>query len=470
METVPEKEITALEWEASKSGGCRQPHISDSDPEKSSLRGGGYRRWTVEDAERWVEQFHRKKPIVEIAKEEGVDPGTVSSWLHKLGIEIKQGEHHVAQPPLNYSEEFIDLVIQGPEKVLESVRTSTWGAMATQRGIQQLDNFSRFFQLHRNGVGVKEAARILGVHRSTIANWREGMDQPYLAKIVNSLLGVAPHEKGWTFLPLHVSAGANELTEWVPVPERLRTYEYITKILDHLKPCEETYERSRTYGLSLRDVDSLRTELLAYDFGMMLGDAGKLGGKQERFKSMNIDIQLTKSEPSNKVLGEFACMCFNTLGLSMHRIKDKPPSGSQLEGENPAFAYRWTSERSPILAWMFNVGLGLGWDQNTSNYPVRMEWIFEAPYQFRKRLMQAIADSDGTVKASEVIITSVPNAVLITRLLQSLGLTTAHTVYENGWALRTMVNRREAARLPIFNEFVRGYRYEKLLKNGGVKS
>ena len=112
---------------------------------------------------------------------------------------------------------------------------------------------------------------------------------------------------------------------------------------------------------------------------------------------------------------------------------------------------------------MFNVGLGLKRGECTTLNSLRMDWIFEMPRSFKIRFVQGLADSDGTVKPSEVIITSVPNAQLLADLLQSLGMTTAHPVSEAGRQLRTMVNRRQAAGLPIFNEYVRSYRYEKLL-------
>ena len=155
-------------------------------------------------------------------------------------------------------------------------------------------------------------------------------------------------------------------------------------------------------------------------------------------------------------------MCANSFGITMHQIKDKPPSGAQIHGRKPTPAYRWNSERSPFLAWIFSVGLGLKWEETTTGNAVHMEWIFQTPYDFRKRFVQALADSDGTVNRSAVIITSVPNANLVTRLLRSLGMTTAHTVYEYDMPLRTRVSTKLAANLPIFNEFTHGYRYQKL--------
>jgi hypothetical protein len=93
-----------------------------------------------------------------------------------------------------------------------------------------------------------------------------------------------------------------------------------------------------------------------------------------------------------------------------------------------------------------------------------MDWIFEAPFDFRKRFVQAIADSDGRVKSYVVEIVSVPNADFVTRLLHTLDLPSAYTRIEYGQPLRTSVRAKEAAELPIFNEFIKSYRYEYLMR------
>ena len=63
--------------------------------------------------------FRNGTSIVGIAAKDNVDPGTVSSRLHKLGINIKMGQHHVRQLPLKYSDQFIRLVGEGPEQVMD---------------------------------------------------------------------------------------------------------------------------------------------------------------------------------------------------------------------------------------------------------------------------------------------------------------------------------------------------------------
>jgi hypothetical protein len=84
----------------------------------------------------------------------------------------------------------------------------------------------------------------------------------------------------------------------------------------------------------------MREELFAYVLGMMVGDSSKSGGKQERFASMGLDLQLTLKQSSNEQLGKFVCMCMNLIGLQMISIADKQATGMTRFGKEPSAAYR----------------------------------------------------------------------------------------------------------------------------------
>ncbi|MDV3276972.1 MAG: helix-turn-helix domain-containing protein [Nitrososphaerales archaeon] len=425
------------------------------------------RRYCLEEARNWADAFDAGDSILKIAARERVDPGTVSNWLHKLGVELRQGQHKVAQPPLKYPNELVELASSGPNNVLRLVRERAWGVDPTERGQHQLTKFCKFIRLHQGGIGVEEIARRLEVHRSTVAEWRNGTDTPYLVKVAQQALA-NPHAATMKIISLRVESGGNLPTEWFLVPAQVRHYEDFADVVRRLVPNEEAYSRAEQLGITRTVLADLRPELAGYSLGMMLGDAGKLGGSQQRFKSMNIDIQFTKGEESNLMLGEFACLCFNLLGLSMHRIKDKLPSGTQLLGEDPTAAFRWSSNRSPIIAWTFRTCIGLDFGQNTSTSQAQMGWLFDAPYNFRKRFLQALGDSDGTVRNHVSEITSVPNAEFVTSVMKSLGMKTAHTRFENQTPIRSIVSNSEASTVPIFNEFASGYRYQKLMRFAGV--
>ncbi|MDA4127048.1 MAG: hypothetical protein OK452_07575, partial [Thaumarchaeota archaeon] len=255
----------------------------------------------------------------------------------------------------------------------------------------------------------------------------------------------------------------NNLPTWIEVPIRISSFADIEKVIEQTKPLEVAYVLGSTFGLTRDQIEQGRCEWFAYLLGFMLGDASKGKSAQDRFRSMNIDLQLTKKWPTNERTGDFVAMAANSLGFQMGRIRDKPPTGYTKISRNPTAAFRWTSERSPFFAWMFTVGLGLSDNQTTSLDRVKMDWIFETPHSFRRRFVQGVADSDGCVKKYLVEITSLPNSNFTTSLLHSLGLRSAYTRLEKGIPLRTVVRAREAVNLPIFNEFVRSYRYEKLL-------
>jgi hypothetical protein len=352
------------------------------------------------------------------------------------------------------------LLCNGHEEVLKFLEDRVWGISASASGLKQLIKFCNFVRLPLT-VGRNEAAANLGIDKSMVTEWTEGTKQPYLVRVANTMLQTTVRP-GWKLLPLHIGSGGNRQGPWIQVPTRIQSYDDIPMVISQLTALDSTYKRAMCFGVAREILDEMRNDLYAYLLGMMGGDSSKGGGKQARATSMNLDLQLSRKQPTNERLGNFVCMCANSLGIAMDQKQDKEPSGSTRFGRQPTAAYRWISERSPLIAWMFNVGLGLQWGECTTLNCLQMQWIFGAPRSFRIRFIQGLADSDGTVKPSEVLITSVPNTEFVTKLLLSLDMTTAHVVMEEGHPLRTMVNRKQSATLPIFNEFVKSYRYEKM--------
>ena len=435
----------------------------DLSPDSQTPQSTRRRHWrrNDEDVQRWAALFKGGLTIVHIAERENVDPGTVSQQLHSLGLRVTQGHHMVQQLPLKYSPEFIELLNKGPDAVLGFVKSRVWGIQASSTGEKQLRNFCEFVRLHHLGVGVKEMSRTLSVHRSTVSHWRDATDQPYLVRAANDTLPLVPRT-GWRMMPMHLVSGGSEPSGWIQVPETIRFYDDVLDVINQIQPLEETYRRASLFGLVRAQVQEMRPELFAYQLGIMVGDSGKLGGQQPRYSSMNLDLQLTQKQPTNERLGGFVLMCANSLGTQMERKRDKQPTGATAVGEHPSAAYRWTSERSPLLAWMFSAGLGLNWGETPTTHPLRMDWILDTPRSFRVRFVQGAADSDGCVKHT-VEITSLPNSQFFANVLQSLGLTSAHCGYEKGEPLKTVVSLKQASSLPIFNEFIRSYRYQKLM-------
>ncbi len=433
-------------------------HLPDTGKQKRR-----WRHWTEEDAKRWEEKFVReRKSITQIAADDEVDPKIVSVWLHKLGVDVYAGLHRIDREPPKLTVELSQLLAKGPDEVLKFIDRRVWGVSASPDGLKQLTKFCQFLKLPLE-VGVKAVAKGLKIDRSMVGAWTEGTKQPYLVRVANTAVQTTILKEGWKLLPLHLVSGGNEQGPWIQVPVAITDYEDITTVIGQLTPLEVAYQRGSGFGLSRDAIQEMRPALLGYLLAIMVGDAGKAGGQQERFASMNLDVQFTRKRISNARLGDFICLCTNTLGLEMNSIKDKLPSGTTSFSREPSAAYRWSSERSPVLAWMFSVGLGLKWNETTTTHPVNMNWIFNMPFEFGKRFAQGLADSDGCVKKYVVEITSAPNTEFVTKLLHSVGLKSAYSRIENGIALRSVVRAIEAANLPLVNEFTNGYRYQQLM-------
>lgn len=207
-------------------------------------------RWhrNEDDIRRWAELFRSGITILNIARECEVDPGTVSQELHRLGFTVTPGHHMVEQLPLKYSSQFIDLIDKGPDCVLEFVKNRVWGIQASSTGEKQLRSFCEFVRLHHQGVGVEEIARRLSCHRSTIAQWREGTDQPYLIRAVNDTLTFVPRV-GWKFLPLRLTSGGSEPSSWIQVPQIIQSYDDVLTLINQIQTLEKTYDRAASLGL-----------------------------------------------------------------------------------------------------------------------------------------------------------------------------------------------------------------------------
>ncbi len=408
--------------------------------------------------------FGAGESILKIAATEHVDPTTVSKWLHRAGADVYPGRHFVKQPPLKIPKELVEVLAEGPARVVELVRERIWGVQVSEHGDARVEKFCRFVGLYKQGKGVEEIAREIGIHRSSVAEWREGTDLPYLVKLAMVAARNTARE-GWKWLPLQVSSGGSKQKGWILVPTAICDFAEIVRVLDQLRPDSAFFGREAVLGVGKERPDLVKLDTFAYLLGIMLGDASKLGGVQKCYNSMTLDLQLSEKEPTNEALGEFVALCVNSLGLTMHRIADKKPTGDTALAEKPTPAYRWTSSRSPLVAWMFNVCMGLLPGQLTSVDPVRMDWILSAPARFRTRFIQGVADSDGTARRYVVEIASMPNAEFITKVLATLGANNARTMLEAGIPKRTCIPNVEAAKLPIFSEFVKSYRYELLMEN-----
>lgn len=269
------------------------------------------------------------------------------------------------------------------------------------------------------------------------------------------------------WVAINSSRGGILKEPWVLVPNELKGFENVLKIINNIQPII-VKERLDRFGLTKYDIRSLRLKLFAYFLGVLIGDASKLADKRKFGTTRRVGLSLTKRYMSNENFGEFVCLCANSLGLRMRRIKDTPKGK-----RNSHPFYRWSSQSSMLIQWVFNVCLGLNDNQLTTYDSVNSEWVLKSPKDFQIWFIQGIADSDGFIdlQASQAGIITQPNTELIKHVLENLGVNSKKRIFD-GRLEGLMISLEDAYKLPIFNPFVKSYRFkllEKLVKARRIK-
>jgi hypothetical protein len=169
----------------------------------------------------------------------------------------------------------------------------------------------------------------------------------------------------------------------------------------------------------------------------------------------HIELALSKRYDTNVRIGDFTSKCARGIGLRMERKADRAPYNSK-----PYGFYSWESQSSALVDWLFNACLGLKDGQLTTYDAVRMNWALRAPRDFRRGLLQGLAESDGSVNiASQTVEFWIgPNWTFVKRLLLAFEVRS----FRNREALA--VSKRQVARLyriPAFSPFLKTVRYRR---------
>ena len=217
-------------------------------------------------------------------------------------------------------------------------------------------------------------------------------------------------------------------------------------------------ERARRLGFDYDIVNlRIRLSLIGYLLRVMIGDASKRKGSSR--PKMFIELQLTKRHPDNLRLGEFVGLCANVSGIRFSRIKD-----NFVGPRVPYGRFHWKSENSEFVYWLFTRCLGLRSGELTTWHAVVVDWILAAPKYFRISFLQGLADSDGYVhfENQQVHLIVSPNSKAVGMILSSLGISYSATISKGLDILKISIN--DAYRLPIFNPYVRSYRFKSVLQ------
>ncbi len=301
----------------------------------------------------------------------------------------------------------------------------------------------------RSGKSVIEISRTIGVKPSSLRNWIRFEQMPKLAHYLELFLRLGRPKSGWVWLSINNSPGhAVPVGPVTQVPETISAWYDVEEVVRQLESLDgETHGFTKEY-------------LFGFLVGMVIGDSAK--SKSENWHR-HLGLVLSKRYATNEKIGDFTCVCARSLGLRMHRVADQPKPRRKPNG-----FYQWVSQASPLVDWIFNVVLGLKDGERTTYDSVRMEWAIDSPEDFRRGLVQGIAESDGSVSiASQTVEFWIgPNWDLFKEILRSFGVESFRNREALSVAKRQIQN---LAAIPPFAPNLRTMRFIRFQKLANAK-
>jgi hypothetical protein len=356
-------------------------------------------------------------------------------------------------PLYKYDSDLLNYLAQ--EKVDTSFLNAFWGLQEHTQDFKVLKEFSEFVKLRLLGNGADKISKKIKVSKRTISKWIWKNSIPEIIQLLeyNTKLD---SKKLW--LSLNSTRGGKLTGPWISVPKKIVNYQDLKHVLEQVKLNPKFYEYTNKFNI--KDITlELRINLFAFLLGVMVGDAGKCAIKRKRFTNRRITLSLTKKYKSNKKFGEFVELCLFNLGLDMNRIKDDGPNI-----KSKHYFYRWSSQSSQLIQWLFHVCLGLNDKELTSYNPIRAEWILKMPREFRVWFLQGVADSDGYIDfcSGRAGIVTKPNKDYIIKLFTSFDIKHATSKLHKGSMDAVTTNIKNANSLPLFSPLIKNYRYTQM--------
>jgi hypothetical protein len=304
--------------------------------------------------------------------------------------------------------------------------------------------YVKTMELFKNGKSVADISSLTGVRPSSVLRWTRFEQMPKLGHFLSIFLQLGIPKPGWVWLSVNNTSGhAIPMGPFVQVPRAISGWEEIGAAISQLKPLESEDGPKREY-------------MFGFLIGMIIGDAAKSRSKNWH---RHLGLVLSMKYKTNEKIGEFTAFSARNIGLRMHRISDLARPKNKPHG-----FYEWTSQASPLVDWIFNVCLGLKDGERTTYDPVKMSWSTDSPEDFRKGLVQGIAESDGSVSiASQTVEFWIgPNWDFFKDVLLTFNVKS----FRNRDALSVTKNQiNNLAAIPPFSPFlrtVRFLRFEKL--------
>jgi len=316
------------------------------------------------------------------------------------------------------------------------------GCEPLAQDVIQYTKFAWTLGLIQEGIKASQVAAKLGINNNSTNKWKNLEQMPKLGHFLKAFLIHGPPAEGRVWLTLEQSHGhAIPISQFIHVPTTIRTWEDAGSVIPQIQPLIELGQKfSKQY-------------LFGFLVGIIIGDAHN---PKQGHAHRHIELVMSKKYETNVKIGEFTSLCANQLGLRMSRGEDLPKPC-----DKPFGFYLWRSQSSPLIDWIFHVGIGLEDGQHTTYDAIHADWVFDAPKDFRLGLVQGIAESDGSVNIAgqEVEFWVLPDWDFMIRLLATFGL--------RGFRNREAVSLAKSQAIasfgvPVFASHLRTVRYQKL--------
>lgn len=330
-----------------------------------------------------------------------------------------------------------------------------WGIKPTEKDIDNVKIFLEVINQYGQKLDTLKISKLVNKSKRTIDKWIYKINLPIIIRLLEKYIELNKPKKG-KWLSLNSTRGGLFTGPWIYVPEKINNYQDIYEVINQLKSLPESYEKLKQFDIDVNFLKENRHLFFAYLLGIMIGDASKYGFQRKQRMMRRIQLKLTQKHKSNERLGNFVGLCINVLGLKYYKCKDTPPSK-----KNKYNFYSWNSQSSLLFQWIFRTCLGLNDNEKTSYDPIKANWILDSPKEFKIWFLQGIADSDGYVDINtfQVGIVSKPNIDFIQKILNTLNIKSSKTFLHKGTLFCLRFNLKTANELPIFNNYVKLYRY-----------
>jgi hypothetical protein len=318
------------------------------------------------------------------------------------------------------------------------------GCEPNRYDLQRFSEYVSVLFLYSQGIGSGEISRRTGVLSPSIWAWTTFRQKPKLAHYLSEFLRRGTPRPGHVWLSINNSSRfAVPYGPFVAVPTTVTSWKDVESVLSQITPLG-----SEGRGFS-------REYMFGFLLGIAIGDAAKKRqGTWHRF----LELTLSKRYDTNSRIGDFTCLRAESIGIRMQKAQDIEPYGNKPRG-----FFVWRSQSSALVDWLFNACLGLKDGELTTYTSVRMPWAIEGPVDFRRGLVQGLAESDGSVNLSgqEVEFWIGPSWDFVRSLLESFGI----RAFRSREALAISKSQVSKARsVPIFAPHLCTVRYQKFEK------